>query len=192
MTTSKYIRTSSVYTPIHYNINSEGDEKIGEHVCLFKYTGAFHNYIYYEIDNNKFLIRTAWIINYHNKIKETLENTENVKIFYFDSDKQEKDNKCNWIAKAHFSEWLVDKGSIFKFTNNPNITYEHGVSVGLKALEENYPLLEILIIIIFTLILPITLIIIYFYIFHTHLFKSNNSNRLSRTQNSNTYNENRD
>lgn len=192
MSKNNNIRASSVYTPIQYSTNSDSDEKIGEHICLFKYTGAFHKYIYYEIDNNKFLIRTAWIVSYHNKIKKSLENKENVKIFYFGSNRQEKDNKCNWIVKAHFSEWLVDKGSIFKFTNNPNITYEHGVSIGLKALEENYPLLEILIIIIFTLILPITLIIICYYIFQAYKSEKNNSNRLIRTQDSNTYNEIRD
>ncbi len=145
--------------PIVAYSHEESDEKIGELVCLFKFNWLFHDYIYYEINDNKFLIRTAWIITYPGKVKKSLEIKEGIKLFNFQSKKMEKENKCNWIVKSHYKEWGVAKGSIFKFSNNPNITYEHGVAIGLKAMDENYPLLEVMLLLLGMLVIPIVLIL---------------------------------
>lgn len=124
--------------------NVRSGERIDETICLFKFTGVYHQYIYYEFENNMFLIRTPWILTYQNKIKSTLTNNINITII---SDFDEKFNKCNWIVKSKYTEWAVNKGTILNFASNnytSDLIEKKAIAIGVLALDDNYPTIEML------------------------------------------------
>lgn len=134
-------------------------ERIDENVCLYKFTGVFHKYIYYNSNGTDFVVRTPWIITYHNKIKNSLK--ENNKITIYD-DNEENDNKweekrCDWIVRTHYDEWLVSKGSVF-ISNDNYDSKAAGSAIGVRALDDNYPVTEMLLV-VFGSILGFVLII---------------------------------
>jgi hypothetical protein len=140
--------------------NVRSEERIDETVCLFKFTGVFHQYIYYEFENNIFLIRTAWILTYQNKIKDTLTNNKNITII---TNFDEKINKCNWIVKSKYTEWAVNKGTIFSFASNnytTDLIEKKAIAIGVLALDDNYPIIEILLTIFGSILAIIVFIII--------------------------------
>jgi len=153
--------------------NTSSDEKTDENVCLYKYTGVFHSYTYFNLiqsdlsnDQKKeektlIVIRSAWLITYQNKLANSLlsykyiDNTssDRIELLSEDEEKQVKLNNCDWLTKAHFREYGVQKGSVFSNINNNNTEYiKKAVSIATKSLDDNYPDVEISILVIVPII----------------------------------------
>jgi hypothetical protein len=139
-------------------MSNPSSERIDEVVCLYKFTGVFHDYIYFRVKNTTSnetdiaVIRTPWIINYEQKLIKTLEDiNENfvnkkelsISIAKWNS-KLESEHKCNWIHKANYKEWGVHKGSVFVLSPANSLLSKYCVAFALSSLDENYPLLEII------------------------------------------------
>lgn len=92
-------------------------EQIDETVCLYKFTGIFHSYTYFNLinkdnttDNALIVIRSAWLLTYQNKLSNDLVKVENVNILSSVDIKKLETNNCDWTAKAHYKEYGVFKG----------------------------------------------------------------------------------
>ncbi len=165
-------------------------ERIDEAVCLYKFTGFYHDYIYFSVKNitsNEYVtavIRTPWIINYEQKIIQSLENINKpgfiITVDNWDSN-MEKKFKCDWIHKAKFSEWAVQKGSIFVLNNQTTelntVITKLATSTAITSLDENYPTVEILLT-VFGSLLAFT---IYVFIHIKCCGRNNNSNSFYRS-----------
>ena len=85
--------------------------------CLYKFTGIFHSYTYFNLinkdnttDNTLIVIRSAWLLTYQNKLSNDLVKVENVNILSSVDIKKLETNNCDWTAKAHYKEYGVFKG----------------------------------------------------------------------------------
>ncbi len=109
-----------------------------EIVCLGRYTGSFHSYIYYSRNasttDEYYVLRTAWLISYPAKIRSALVNTG----VYVLSDNPV--DKCGWTVLGFGKNTLVDTGTVLVYGNKSRDM----VSLGLRVLDTNYPLIEII------------------------------------------------
>jgi len=144
-----FIQFNSAY-PYKNNL----DDKILEITCLGKYTGVFHNFIYIannETSDDYYVIRTAWLISYPNKLKNKLKEFN---LIIFDSNPT---TKCGWTTLAHVQNFGVFTGTIYRKKNN----IDELNSVLTEILSNNYPTLEILMIVFGSLFAVILFIFIY-------------------------------
>ena len=63
------------------------NERIDESVCLYKFTGVFHSYTYFNLVNENdmnsktlIVIRSAWLISYQDKLADSLSKNTNVEL----------------------------------------------------------------------------------------------------------------
>jgi len=62
-------------------------------------------------------------------------------------------NNCDWIAKSRFKEFAVDKGSVFSNIYNNDTHYiKQAVSIANSVLDNNYPDVEISILVLVPII----------------------------------------
>lgn len=163
-------------------MSKQNSERIDEAVCLYKFTGVYHDYIYFDVKNitnnetTTAVIRTPWIINYSKKLEKSLEKIKVVDVaitvMKWDNDK-EKEFKCDWIHKSKFREWFVNKGSVF-ITSNSNNEANNKLAVAFAntSLDDNYPMVEMLL----TVFGSIILFILYVFI-HVKCKKSSSDSR---------------
>lgn len=156
---------------------SKSSERIDETICLYKFTGVFHSYIYFTLNNDTTItIRTPWIITYQNKIKDSLLKNDNINLLTEQQINIIEKNNCDWITKANFREFAVQKGSVFSNINNNNTDQiKKAVSLSIESLDDNYPLIEIFMILLVPIIIIIALII-YLIIDEIKTKKRNNDN----------------
>ncbi len=141
-----------------YSNNNDNDDKILEVTCLGKYTGVFHSFIYFaknETSTDYYVIRTAWLVTYPNRIKKELKNN-NLYVF----DKNPTDN-CDWTLRTKMTNVGIYTGYVYSRNEiDKNLSL-----ISTTILNTLYPSIEILIIclIIFLIVLPISIICIYLY-----------------------------
>ena len=134
-------------TTIGYsNLRSSSlDDKIMEKTCLGKYTGVFHKFLYFadnETSTDYYAIRTPWLITYPKKIKtELLKNN----LTLID---ESVIKKCGWTTLAHVKNTGVSTGTIYSFS----ATIESVEDRALLILTNNYPIVEMLLVLIGSLL----------------------------------------
>lgn len=156
------------------NIRSSDIEQIDETICLYKFTGVFHSYTYFNLinkdnstDNTIIVIRSAWLITYQNKLSDDLAKVENVNMISAEDIKKLETNNCDWVAKAHYKEYGVFKGAVFSnIQNNNTDRIKKAVSIATNTLDDNYPFLEITLLSIGSIIAFVVVCIILNYIKH--------------------------
>lgn len=124
---------------------ASSDDKILEITCLGKFTGSFHNFIYVaenETDTNYYVIRTAWRITYTNRIKRQLRDH---KLWVFDHNPT---TNCGWTLLSKITNVGIYTGNIYR-KNNTNRNIE---DFAAELLFNNYPTLEILIMILIVIL----------------------------------------
>jgi hypothetical protein len=145
---------------------NSNDDQINEISCLGRYTGVFHSYIYFnknETSTDYYVIRTAWMLSYPNKIKTQLKsNNFNI----FDSNPS---NECGWKLISRITNIGIYTGYIYVKGNNVNTIDE----IAGDILRNTYPTLEIMLI-IFMPIIGVILIIMVLFIYDK--YKTNNDN----------------
>ena len=169
--------------------SNQNTERVDEIVCLYKFTGVFHDYIYFELSeknaNNTDIaiitIRTAWLINYENKLKNYIidhydnDNDNQYKITILSKDELKNRNieKCDWKFKASMQEFGVDKGSILSWASNNDTSKitSKAISIAKTSLDDNYPAVEISL----AVILPFVGLIIIAYVCEYIKKKKNNT-----------------
>lgn len=142
------------------------DDKILEITCLGKYTGVFHNFIYIsqnQTSNDYYVIRTPWLLTYPKNLKNALKKK---KLYIYNKNPTDK---CGWTTLAHIKNIGISTGTIYKKNN----TILELNSILTEILSNNYPTLEILLIVIGSFLA--TSLFIYIYI-KCNSYKYNNNN----------------
>lgn len=154
------------------NTRSSDIEQIDETICLYKYTGVFHSYTYFNLinqdnvtDNTIIVIRSPWLLTYQNKLSDYLDKKENIDMLPSADIKELEDNNCDWIVKAHYKEYGLFKGTIFSnIQNNNSNQIKKAVSIATKTLDDNYPFLEIILLVIGSIFSFVLSCVIVYYI----------------------------
>ncbi len=112
------------------------DDQILENTCLGRYTGVFHSFIYYsnnQTSDQYYVIRTAWLLTYPDRIKNELKN----KNFYV-YDKNPS-TKCNWVLRSRITNVGIYTGFIYQKNEENKLLQEEGQNI----LTDIYPSVEI-------------------------------------------------
>lgn len=132
---------------------NSNDDQINEISCLGRYTGVFHSYIYFnqnESSKTYYVIRTAWMITYPNKIKTQLKSN-NLNIY-----NNNPSNDCGWKLISRITNIGIYTGYIYVKGNSDNNIEE----IAGNILRNTYPTLEIMLTIFIPIIIVIFIIII--------------------------------
>lgn len=130
------------------------DDKVLENTCLGKFTGVFHSFIYFaqnETSTDYYVIRTAWLITYPNRIKTELKK-QNLYVY-----ENNPTSKCDWTLKSKIQKFSIYTGFIYQKNNEvKNIQTKAG-----EILTSIYPSLEIGLICMPVIIIIFIIIFIY-------------------------------
>ncbi len=158
------------------------NERIDESVCLYKFTGVFHSYTYFNLVNENdinsktlIVIRSAWLISYQDKLADSLSKNTNVELLSKDDIKLVEQNNCDWLNKANFEEFAVKKGSVFSnIYNNNTEQVKKAVSLATKALDNNYPAVEISMLVLIPIISVLLILFSAIWLDERKIKKANN------------------
>lgn len=148
------IQLFSLFNVINAKIK---DDQILENTCLGRYTGVFHSFIYFS--NNKtsdqfYVIRTAWLLTYPNRIKNELKKKQ---FYVYDNNPS---TKCNWILRSKVTNVGIYTGFIYQKNIENKLLQEESANI----LTYLYPSLEIALTVIGSFIAFIIICIAWIYI----------------------------
>ncbi len=112
------------------------DDSILEVTCLGKYTGVFHSFIYFAKNNTStdyYVIRTAWLITYPDRIKDSLKEKD---LYVYEKNPT---SKCDWTLRSKIQQTAVERGYIYQKNNED----KQLVEIASEILIDLYPSLEI-------------------------------------------------